>query len=502
MKLTFVCGTKILDLNQLKAVENDELITVFVENNNTIYNYALKDIQASIEGKPLDILQALRTALFQEVQKVIPQFQNRVLGLRRVPRTVINDILHLGYSIANESPSSQLDSFCFPQTPTDDEGEGGAAGAQSMIQLLTTIVDLKKLVEKLDKTVSSLTVCNADLVSRIDRLDQQVSRLTTPGENQQNQQVDNRTDDEDDDESVLNSSQGEPSSVDEAVAPPATEQPEPPAAATGEALGQPTATPGEEERNEEGNGDFQLQRHQRKRDRNKKENPSVPLRPAKTQMKDVYIGLVDPSCSPQDVGNHLTAKGVKTLSSQVKQLCRNGQYSSFRVSVPVDKYEDVLNSKKELLPTGLKVRPFGPNKPKNNPKKNSNFKPAPSGKAKVDGRNFGNRQQPPTPPQSRSPSPPPPQETRIPPPLAQSIPTMIQSTPLLPMAYPLPLTPQLTYRMDTGLPQSRPHTPYGELPQTLSTSSQLMNNTDFFHVGGNRLPSLIDTYNSTWPRLR
>ena len=105
MKLTFVCGTKILDLNQLKAVENDELITVFVENNNAIYNYALNDIQASIEGKPLDILQALRTALFQKVQEVIPLFQNHDFGFKRVLRTVINGVLHLG----------KTELFYFPQ---------------------------------------------------------------------------------------------------------------------------------------------------------------------------------------------------------------------------------------------------------------------------------------------------------------------------------------------------------------------------------------------------
>ena len=87
------------------------------------------------------------------------------------------------------------------------------------------------------------------------------------------------------------------------------------------------------------------------------------------EIKELYVGNVNPRCSVHDMKQHLTKHDVNVPLSDITKLRKSDDYSSFCISLPLEKYNTLsVPPAKGIWAKGLKVRPFAP---KGRPKKQS-----------------------------------------------------------------------------------------------------------------------------------
>ena len=98
----------ITTLTQLLNIKQDVAET-FVASISNIFRYNVKDITDTLSQLDLDQLTTIHKMTFTEVGNVFPLYSTRSLKQRRVKDTVISDIIIMGFSLANGTPSKDLD---------------------------------------------------------------------------------------------------------------------------------------------------------------------------------------------------------------------------------------------------------------------------------------------------------------------------------------------------------------------------------------------------------
>lgn len=360
----------ITNLGELKGVENEKLSECFISNLSLIYQYALKDIEVALENKSLEVLQSLRTELFTKVSESLSNYQNKTLIVnRKTKHTAIGDIVQLGYSIVNNSPSREIDRICGEKQHAD--GGGLDDEVSKLSDILLVVSELNETVNALQSSVTQLKAENKTLLSRISSLEEMTPRkhpsvthaasstsgtLTesnnskppsdagiTDDNTHENQLLVAVTQNQDDDDLT-----GRQSPVNQ-----------PP----GPVVNTESATDNGTRSNSSSQG-FQQQRSERRQQQRQSQADERGLRPAPQtrNSKQVYLGHVDIHCSAKDVCDHFVSKGVVIQPSDVRQLGNGSEAKSFCVSVLENDFNSIIAANSPVIPVGIKARPFYPRK--------------------------------------------------------------------------------------------------------------------------------------------
>ena len=116
--------TTISNLTDIKTLEDEDLVETFIKCIDLIFNYGLNDIQQCLLGRPLGTLDCLRKCLVEELAKILPDYANKTMKRRVKDTTLCQDIVQLGYSLVNKTPTKDLDKiFTQPQPTLSAEDE-------------------------------------------------------------------------------------------------------------------------------------------------------------------------------------------------------------------------------------------------------------------------------------------------------------------------------------------------------------------------------------------
>ena len=128
-------------------------------------------------------LTSLYKVLLESVLQTFPSYRDRRPIQRQMTRTIVPDIIWLGYSLVNKSPAKDMDKFLIrPNSesidnilPNDDTSRMTA----SLQDLLVVVADLKNKVIKHDSEIGGLQELNSTLQSQIYLANDKCNALST-----------------------------------------------------------------------------------------------------------------------------------------------------------------------------------------------------------------------------------------------------------------------------------------------------------------------------------
>ena len=334
----------IRQLPDLNSVADDKYDDVFMRSLNTIYQYSLRDIQDQLQKASMKVLTVLHKALCDKVRTDFSQYKDRRAINRQVKHTIVPDIFNLGYSLVNKSQSNELDKIFVNKDESlaaDTDSDMAALSVSEYQELLQVVADLTQRLTYLESKVKTFQREGCKLVSEKDIGTSPLKPLRT-SDLSDNDSPDTNTDGDTD-----------------------------------------LSTDHEDnvrDNNEKQNEPFEYQgAYRRKLNRRRKRQPntttidtasskhttknavSIPTKSHKViasasrPKKSVYVGNIDVSHSADDIRGH--PKGINvTHGVTVTDLARRRDWRSFKVEVPADKLQAVLD--KESWSQGVIVRPF------------------------------------------------------------------------------------------------------------------------------------------------
>ena len=88
---------------------DDKPHELFISEIQRIFQYGMKDILETINELDMDVLSSIHNNLADMAKTTFPKFKDRRAVQRTVAHTAAKDIWFLGFSIANRSPSKELE---------------------------------------------------------------------------------------------------------------------------------------------------------------------------------------------------------------------------------------------------------------------------------------------------------------------------------------------------------------------------------------------------------
>jgi hypothetical protein len=347
-------SNQVASLEDLLNLDKNNVAHIFADSIQSIFRYAVKDISDIIEKFDTDIVVSIQKTVVQRFQQKFTDYQNCKPKHRRVKNPCITDIIAIGLSIANNSVMPDADK-AFMKTPTEtDTGTPTVPSVveeqPNMVSLMTKLQNITLTMTQLQSQVNQLKKDNEDLKSKITNM--------------------NNT------------------ALCESVTTPVAEVVPPVCSSITNLHTQSITTEYGESSDSEGFVFNRLQNRRQIRQRkkvrkhltNNTEN-KVPadtaaastLQPNKNQKKhtdqnptnsrdklpqtkDVWIGGVHPTCVCEDIKCQLESNGIS--DSTVTWLATTNRGSSFKVTVPHQKYDQALDHSK--WPKGIISRPYRP----------------------------------------------------------------------------------------------------------------------------------------------
>ena len=98
---------KMFSLHDL--TNDDKPHDLFISEIQHIFQNGIKDILETITELDLDVLSSIHNTLAEMAKTTFPKFKDRRAVQRTVAHTAAKDIWFLGFSIANRSPSKELE---------------------------------------------------------------------------------------------------------------------------------------------------------------------------------------------------------------------------------------------------------------------------------------------------------------------------------------------------------------------------------------------------------
>jgi hypothetical protein len=403
--------TTIQKLTDILKIGRNDIVKVYTKCLSTVHQYAQQDIHECLMKMDLDILNNLHKALCDCVTHILPQFKDRRIVNRQVKRTVVPDIISLGYSLINKAADKDLDKIFLNRDPPNTEGNDQLTNAQlnELLELLVTVADLGSRVGELEKKLRNVNAENQSLSNRIVMLEQS-NKADVHVTNQEHEAP---KDNEDEVPSSDSTNAEEVASDSEEITPNdamddhedddviitavfkssnVTDR----SADTSESEVSGDSSSENLDSDDENNYVFPRRYRQKVRKLEKKASnakqakkggtqnsrankdglktlkasvgntttkhsdvnhgkPSKLRATVRTNTKDIYIGKVSSNNSAKDIVAHMNDMGIN-VSGKVYRLAQGPTHQSFRVSVPSESYSTALHG--DNWPKGLIVRPF------------------------------------------------------------------------------------------------------------------------------------------------
>ena len=348
------------DLKDIKVIADNELTNVFMKCITFIYNYGLDDIEKSLLGRQVDVLDNLRKRLYTEMESVLPEFANRTLKRRIKDTTLCQDIVQLGYSLINKNPAKDLDKV-FVQSQSSGEGGGDddadeEAGddADKLVGLITLVRKLEREVKDLKKQLANLTKAeNPPNSTNTDPA--QPQGTANPGGSSDSAQNNEQPAAEGNNNAAEGSNNSTAPTVDNVIIVSDTTNPSHSSSSSSDIDSESEMIV------------VQTKKKMRKKRRKEALQQANTIKAATTKpskdssRKDVYVGGVHPDNNASDICAHLNKSGIKLGNGDVRPLNQGKVQHSFCVSVPSSLSNKVLaQGEKSIWPDGVKVRAFTP----------------------------------------------------------------------------------------------------------------------------------------------
>ena len=347
-------SNQVASLEDLLSLDKNNVAPTFADSIQSIFRYSVKDISDIIDKFDTDIVMSIHKAAVQRFQQKFADYQTCKPKHRRVKNSCIPDIIAIGLSIANNTVMSDADK-AFMKTPTETDTPtptvpNAAGEQQSMVSLMTKLQDITHKMTQLQNQVNQLKKDNEDLklkVTNMNNITQSESVIPPVAEasppvspsitNLQTQSITTEYGESSDSEGFVfnrlqNRRQIRQKKKVRKLVTINTENKVPAAPAAASTL---------------------------QSNKNQKKQPDKNLRINKDnspQTKDVWIGGVHPTCVCEDIKGQLEGNGIS--DSTVTWLATTNRGSSFKVTVPHQKYDHALDHSK--WPKGIISRPYRP----------------------------------------------------------------------------------------------------------------------------------------------
>ena len=142
-----------------------------MNNIPLLFQHTTNDLQDALIDRPMDTLDSLRNLLLECVCSAFPQYKDRRPIKRQVKRTLLADLCVLGYGLANQSASREMDKVFAEGTSAAAAASGKpsdtCSSASSLAELLAVTAKLVQRVDTLEDEIRELKVKNADLEERL-----------------------------------------------------------------------------------------------------------------------------------------------------------------------------------------------------------------------------------------------------------------------------------------------------------------------------------------------
>ena len=160
-----------------------DLTQLYMDNMEVVYSHNAEDIQRELQRLDISKLTSLYKVLLESVLQTFPSYRDRRPIQRQMTRTIVPDIIWLGYSLVNKSPAKDMDKFLIrPNSesidnilPNDDTNRMTA----SLQDLLVVVADLKNKVIKHDSEIGVLQELSSTLQSQIYLTNDKCNALST-----------------------------------------------------------------------------------------------------------------------------------------------------------------------------------------------------------------------------------------------------------------------------------------------------------------------------------
>ena len=318
-------------MDQLIGVNDEEYADVFGSNINVIFQYSEKDISSVLDNKDLEIVLNIRNKLCERVKESFPEYANRRFINRQVKHLAIQDIISMANSILRDSTVRKMEKVFVAKTTDDVENDlilndfdaADPTSVSTQISLLAS--EIKRL----------RTLCNASQVQCSCKCNCVNSESDVPVSK------------------AVASSSNSPVVLDDAVSNSANHAFSDARSDSDKSQG----SSGSEE--EEDSPSFQIPRkNHKKRKQNVQPITAAVRGPDSSSQRDLYVGNIDPKCNIRKMKSHIQRHGYNITDKDIVQLHKGSDYSSFRVTIPITKYDMVS----KIWSKGIKVRPFSPSK--------------------------------------------------------------------------------------------------------------------------------------------
>ena len=97
------------DESSTDLTHDDKPHDLFISEIQRIFQYGMKDILETLSELDMDVSSSIHNTLANMAKTSFPKFKHRRAVQRTVAHTAAKDIWFLGFSIANQSPSKDLE---------------------------------------------------------------------------------------------------------------------------------------------------------------------------------------------------------------------------------------------------------------------------------------------------------------------------------------------------------------------------------------------------------
>ena len=357
-RLQTINMARIVNLSDLKTIDDEGVAKAFFENMEMIFQFALKDITAVLEEKQTDVLGTIRQELCDKMKNSFPEFHARRPINRKAKHLIVQDIFQLGYSLVNKSPTKEAEK-AFEKVDIqinngvdDDDGEGEDNTSQDigeMARLLTTVANLQKNVNflmkennKLNMRLNALPPCKCACPAA-STSGASASRSIGQDSNAGGDSIPSKAVDD-----FSLSDTGTETEEDESKCPNRT-------------------VSRKEKRHKNKAIKTRTPSHRQIKASSLSKSSHLKAAPIHSEYMQVYVGNVDPETSTTDVTEHIKQHADSVVISEIHDLYKGKDARSFRITVADSDFNKVINTP---WPKGIKVRKFYPKK-KHEPRKNS-----------------------------------------------------------------------------------------------------------------------------------
>ena len=323
-------------MDQLKSITDDLFADVFVNNITVIFQYAENDISSVLNEKHFDIVSSIRNTLCNKVKVSFPDYSSRLPINRKAKHLAVQDIIYLSNSILRDCAVRDMDKVFvakFQEDETDFMMPEFDANDPALVaaQMRSLAAEIKRLHSCVKELMQHKCSCKEPTTGDIAKTLIGAGSFVSDNKSKTN----------------FNPAKRIETKVDESHQPITSE------------LTSSTSTDDETD-------SFHLmtsRRITRKKQRKVGPGNALNVAPAMAcERKELYVGKVNPKCTALDIKLHIQSNGLKLSMKDIYQLHQGDDYSSFRITLPADKFEMIS----KIWSQGIKIRPYtqntGPNK--------------------------------------------------------------------------------------------------------------------------------------------